>query len=142
MKDHKYVPIKLGWIYSSEMRAHKINDKPGPSYSKIDLINEITDQDLKHIIEIRDHAVYLNGSFVVSAPSNKTKAFKLKFCKSVIWGLIDNRDDLRDLLKKITISEEAPIYTVPAPLRFGPCSLYGYHKIGSCMVMEEAISCN
>lgn len=159
----KYVPLKLGWIVSSSMKAHSINDKPGPSYARIGPINEITDLGIPHTLEIRDYSVYLNGSLICQAPGNKTRAFKEKFCKAVIWGLMDNRDDLRAHLDKIEfnkILERAPDLMIPDPL---PLPIYlsqeipaglpisrpvfislpdrgpYWQKYGSVLIMEEMI---
>lgn len=98
--DHyRYVPIKLGWISSSEMRRPgHINDKPGPSYNKIGLINTYDG----NTIEIRDTEVYLNGSFIARAPTGKSKAQKDRFCKAVIWGLMNDEEALKDKLKEIS----------------------------------------
>lgn len=162
-RDHKYVPLKLGWIISSAMRAHSINERPGPSYARIGPINEITDLGISHTLEIRDYSVFLNGSLICQAPGNKTRAFKEKFCKAVIWGLMDNRDDLRDHLDKIEdkrILERAPDLMIPDPLPVpmypvneilgeGPISrpvfiglpVRGpyWQKYGSVLIMEERI---
>jgi hypothetical protein len=68
-----------------------------PSYAKIGNLTELSDPDnyeLKHVIEIKDNAVFFNGYFLVSAPMfhNNGKKFtgaqRASFCKAVIYSII------------------------------------------------------
>ena len=75
-----------------------------PSYKGISKENQkhdSTDYDLIHKIEIRDFSVYLNDVLIVSAPGKKNKTFKERFCKSVVWSLMNDDQCLQDKLAEI-----------------------------------------
>lgn len=77
----------------------------GTSYKGITAQNQIHDKedyDIIHRIEIKDNHVYLNDILIASAPSGKTKAFKEKFCKSVVWSLMNDDITLKDKLSEIS----------------------------------------
>jgi hypothetical protein len=106
----KYTPLVLGWA-KKEIGQLKGN----VSYSRIDQDNEIHDPDnyeIKHNVTInKDYSVSLNNRLIASAPIKKTKAFKERFCKAVIWSLMNDPDCLRDKLKEISgiIADEKPV---------------------------------
>jgi len=95
---------------------HYGSSLPGkPSYSKITQDNDIHDPDnyeIKHKItfDTKDYFVTLNDHNIAIAPLKKTKAFKERFCKAVIWSLMNDADCLRDKLKEISgiIADEKP----------------------------------
>jgi hypothetical protein len=89
---------------------------PGkPSYKGITCDNDIHDPDhyeIKHKLTIdKDYSVSLNNRLIASAPLKKTKAFKERFCKAIIWSLMNDPECLKDKLKEISgiIADEKPI---------------------------------
>lgn len=119
--DYRYTPIVLGWIVRKSMGELKGN----VSYSRIDQDNEISDPDnheIKHKVIInKDYSVSLNNRIIASAPVKKTKVFKEKFCKAVIWSLMNDPDCLMDKLKEISyiIADDKPIVleTIPEKIK-------------------------
>jgi hypothetical protein len=101
---------------------HYGSSLPGkPSYSKITQDNDIYDPDnyeIKHKVtfDTKDYFVTLNDHNIAIAPLKKTKAFKERFCKAVIWSLMNDPDCLRDKLKEISgspITETIQETTIP-----------------------------
>lgn len=119
--DYRYTPIVLGWIVRKSMGELKGN----VSYSRIDQDNEINDPDnyeIKHKVIInKDYSVSLNDRLIASAPTKKTRAFKERFCKAIIWSLMNDQDCLRDKLKEISgiIADDKPILfeTIPEKIK-------------------------
>jgi hypothetical protein len=106
--DHKYVPIKLGWIYSSEMKrpGHINKEISGPSYREI--YSGIRSG--PYIFTIEADRVFINAVEIVRAPAGKTPAKRDRFLKSVIWALINDPGALKDKITELSIKDfiEAP----------------------------------
>jgi hypothetical protein len=100
--DYRYHPIVLGFT----LRSNPGELKGNVSYSRIDQDNEISDPDnyeIKHKVTIdKDYSVSLNNRLIAAAPMKKSKAFKERFCKAVIWSLMNDPDCLRDKLREIS----------------------------------------
>ena len=140
--DYRYVPITLGWIVKKSMGELKGN----VSYSRISADNEISDPDnyeIKHKVTIDNiYSVNLNNRIIASAPTKKTKAFKERFCKAVIWSLMNDPDCLRDKLKEISgiIADEKPIVleTIPEKVKsFIPVFPQGFIPWLNLTITEE-----
>jgi hypothetical protein len=100
-KPHKYISLDVGWIYKKNVGTLKGN----VSYSRIYPDDHIPDPDnyeLKHKVEIKDYSVYLDDQLIASAPTKKTKAFKEKFCKAIVWQLMNDSTTLKDKLQEIS----------------------------------------
>ena len=100
-----------------------------PSYSEVETENTIHDPDDYSIhipAEIReDMNVYLNGVFIAESPKLKknargkdiqtTSAEKLRFCRGVIWWLMNDETCLKDKLSEIGYMSPVPVpVVVPA----------------------------
>jgi len=111
-KTHRYVPLVLGWT----LRRSSGELKGNVSYARILNDMEIPDPDnyeIKHKITIdKDFFVSLNDHHIAIAPLKKTKAFKEKFCKSVVWSLMNDSECLKDKLREISGNQDKPIVVV------------------------------
>jgi hypothetical protein len=107
-RDHKYVPIKLGWIYSQEMRrpGHINKEIAGPNYRDISEFNRAGHYE----ITIEDNRVFINMIEIARAPGNFTQTKKTRFLKSVCWALINDPGALKDKITELSIPDsiEAP----------------------------------
>jgi hypothetical protein len=107
-RDHKYMPIKLGWIYSSEMRrpGHINKEIAGPSYREI--YSGIRSG--PYVFTIEEDHVLINGIAIARAPGHKTAAKRDRFLKSVCWALINDPGALKDKITELSIPDsiEAP----------------------------------
>lgn len=78
---------------------------PGsPSYKGITKENHIhdpADYGIIHKIEIKDNSVYLNDVLIATSPAGKSKAQKERFCKSIVWALMNDPISLQDKLADI-----------------------------------------
>jgi len=94
---------------------------PGkPSYKGITKENETHDPDdytIIHKITIQDYQVFLNDILIGTAPAGKTKAFKGKFCKAVVWSLMNDPECLKDKLAEITGSPVTEIIQETTPAK-------------------------
>jgi len=127
---YRYVPIVLGFAKTQDTGSH-INDKsPYPSYLKIEketMVKTGSDQ-VDHTITINpDYSVNLDNRLIASAPMTKSKAQKERFCKAVVWSLLNDPSSLEDKLKEIAgiisvpVSEKVPDeIPVPAPVVVDP----------------------
>jgi len=100
----RYVPITLGTKETGKSHGNV-------SYSGINSDNQIRDPvngEIWHKITIRDHQVFLNDILIGTAPAGKTKAQKEKFCKAVIWSLMNDPECLKDKLSEIGIITAEP----------------------------------
>jgi hypothetical protein len=108
-RDHKYVPIKLGWIYSQEMRrpGHINKEIAGPNYRGISEFNRAGHYE----ITIEDNRVFINMIEIARAPGNFTQTKKTRFLKSVIWALLNDPGALKDKCIELSIGDikEAPV---------------------------------
>jgi len=108
----RYTPLVLGWTVKRSSGELKGN----VSYSRISADNEISDPDnyeIKHKITIdQDYFVSLNDHHIAMAPLKKTKAFKERFCKAIVWSLMNDENSLRDKLKEISNDQDKPIVVV------------------------------
>jgi len=153
-KDHRYVPIKLGSIYSSEMKrpGHISDAFKSISYAGITSETSL----MGHRIEIKDYSVYLDNILIARAPENKTKPFKDRFCKAVVYGLIEDPSNIKDKLSEPAIMPDAapvklpakrkewiPEIIIPEPVKLpariisGPYSVFGWIPSGRFMIKEE-----
>jgi hypothetical protein len=138
IKPHKYVSHKVGWIFSRDT-----SDLCGNvSYRGISAENTIF-PDVK--TEIKDHSVYLNGVLIATAPGNKNKAQKDKFCKSVVWALINDSTSLHDKLAEIAVPVQPamPEKVIPKQFIDNPYGLIDYIKTNNpsiIMLRKEIIA--
>jgi hypothetical protein len=102
-RDHKYVPIKLGWIYSSEMKrpGHINKEIAGPNYRDISEFNRAG----PYLISIEEDRVVINGILIARAPGNFTQTKKTKFLKSVCWALLNDPGALKDKVIELSIPD-------------------------------------
>ena len=116
-KSHRYIPIRLNFAIkdNSDQWHGKV------SYAKI--TNETTvytgsgDNTESHKIEITSgYFVELDNQVIAIAPVKKTKAFKEKFCKAIVWQLMNDETTLKEKLKEISFSDtlEIPAQVIPA----------------------------
>jgi hypothetical protein len=107
-RDHKYTPIKLGWIYSSEMKrpGHINKEIAGPNYREINDINRAG----PYLISIEEDRALINGIVIARAPGNFTATKKARFLKSVCWALLNDPGALTDKINEYAIPDriEAP----------------------------------
>jgi len=108
-KNYHYRPIILGSIIKSS------NSLSGPSYKEIKtetIINRDGTGAPLNKAEIKDNQVFLNDILIASAPSGKTKAQREKFCKAIVWSLMNDSECLKDKLREISGNQDKPIVVV------------------------------
>lgn len=98
---------------------------PGISYANIGLSEKIQDGITAEITPRMD--VTLNGVIIASAPKftttktgkekARTQAQKLRFCKAVIWGLMNDENTLKDKLSEIGYTTQAKT-EIPDPVDY------------------------
>ena len=131
MKEHKYVPITLGWTVKRNTGELQGN----VSYRNITAENTVHDPEdytIVHTITIENNTVFLNGKYIIGAPAGKTKAFKEKFCKAVVWSLLNDDQGLKDKLKET--SEKSPIKSLI------PLFPAGYLPYLNVTITEECVA--
>ena len=109
----RYVPITLGTKETGKSHGNV-------SYSGINQDNQISDpvnDEICHKITIQDYQVFLNDIPIGTAPEGKTKAFKGKFCKAVVWSLMNDPECLKDKLAEITGSPVTEIIQETTPAK-------------------------
>lgn len=138
---YKYHPIVLGSIYRKEQGT-------GINYRDIKTQTQIQDprnRNLIHRIEIEVrygvHQVRLNDKIIATAPG-KNRVQDERFCKAVVWGLLNDEITLKEKLSEIGFNEGDAIRDLLKTIKIvpGPRSLFGWHSIGSFQMREEAIA--
>jgi hypothetical protein len=110
-RPHRYKPITLGWIYRSNVSL-----SGEVSYSEIKP-ETIIDRDPDCIATIKDNQVFLNDILIATAPAGKTKSQKEKFCKAIVWSLLNDPISLQDKLSEIFVESMPPAnLIIPDPL--------------------------
>jgi hypothetical protein len=97
-KKHRFVPSAIGTIYRKE------KGECAYSYREIKPQMDLNDPDdpmITYTAEIRDNSVFLNDRLIATAPSNKPKPQRERFCKAVVWALKYDPVSLKDKINEV-----------------------------------------
>ena len=132
-KNYHYHPIVLGSIIRSS------NTLPGPSYRDIKaqtVINRDGTGAPANKAEIKDNAVYLNDVLIATSPAGKNKAQKEKFCKAIVWSLMNDPISLQDKLLEISNRDKPVMVQEDLTVDIGPDD----HTIMEMTITNEEIT--
>ncbi|MCK9592903.1 MAG: hypothetical protein M0Q91_12940 [Methanoregula sp.] len=119
LTDHFWVHAGKGTKGSKVISGSKFpagKKRPAVSYNGItkeNQIHDLTDYEIIHKIEIKDNSVYLNDVLIATSPAGKSKAQKEKFCKAIVWSLMNDPISLQDKLSEISEIKPAVVETIP-----------------------------
>jgi hypothetical protein len=137
IKPHKYVSLRLSWIFSRDT-SDLCGNVSYRGISAENTMHDPADYTIIHKAEIKDNRVYLNDQLIAIAPENKNKALKEKFCKSIVWSLINDPISLQDKLAEI--SGEMAMPEIPETIPEKPQYPVGWIPYLRLSITEEVIA--